>query len=43
MLLVSLSTSQLAGELSGTVPGPGGRPLQLGGLACVLEDRTARW
>jgi hypothetical protein len=43
MLLVSLSTSQLAGELSGTVPGPGGRPIQLGGVACVLEDRTARW
>ena len=43
LLLVTLSTTQLAGELSGTLPGPGGRPLQVKGLACLLEDRTARW
>ncbi len=43
LLLVTLSTTQLAGELSGTLPGPGGRPLQVSGLACLLEDRTARW
>ncbi len=43
LLLVSLATTQLAGELSGTLPGPGGKPLQLSGLPCVLEDREARW
>jgi hypothetical protein len=43
LLLVSLATTQLAGTLSGTLPGPGGRPLQVDGLACVLEDRAARW
>jgi len=43
LLLVSLATTQLVGELSGTLPGPGGRPLQVSGLGCVLEDRLARW
>ncbi len=43
LLLVRLATTQLVGELSGTVPGPGGRPLQISGLACVLEDRLAKW
>ena len=43
LLLVSLATTQLAGELSGTIPGPGGRPLEVSGLACLLEDRSARW
>jgi hypothetical protein len=43
LLLVSLATTQLAGELAGTLPGPGGRRLQVSGLACVLEDRAARW
>jgi Protein of unknown function (DUF2804) len=43
LFLVSLETSQLAGGLSGTLPGPGGRPLKLSGLPCVLEDREARW
>ena len=43
LLLVSLATTQLAGELSGTLPGPGGKPVKLSGLPCVLEDREARW
>lgn len=43
LMMVTLSTTQLAGELSGTLPGPGGRPLRVSGLACLLEDRTARW
>ena len=43
LMMVQLSTTQLAGELSGTLPGPDGRPLPVRGLACVLEDRTARW
>jgi hypothetical protein len=43
LMMVSLATMQLAGELSGTLPGPGGRPLQVTGLACLLEDREARW
>jgi hypothetical protein len=43
LLLVSLATTQLAGELAGTLPGPGGGRLQVSGLACVLEDRSARW
>jgi hypothetical protein len=43
LLLVTLATTQLAGELSGTLPGPGGRPLRVSGLACLLEDRVARW
>jgi hypothetical protein len=43
LMLVTLSTTQLAGELSGTLPGPGGRPLSVSGLACVLEDRAAKW
>jgi hypothetical protein len=42
-MLVTLSTTQLAGELSGTLPGPEGRPLSVRGLACVIEDRAARW
>ena len=43
LLLVSLATTQLVGELAGTLPGPGGQRLQVAGLACVLEDRQARW
>jgi hypothetical protein len=43
LVLASLATNQLAGELSGRVPGPGGEPLELAGLAGVLEDRTVRW
>jgi Protein of unknown function (DUF2804) len=43
LLLVTLETTQLSGALSGTLPGPGGAPLQVSGLPCVLEDRTARW
>ena len=43
LLMVSMATTQLAGALSGTLPGPGGRPLQVSGLGCLLEDRSARW
>ncbi len=43
LLLVTLATTQLAGELSGTLPGPVGEPLQVRGLAGLLEDRLARW
>jgi hypothetical protein len=43
LLLVSLATTQLAGELSGTLPGPGRRSITVEGLAGVLEDRSARW
>ena len=43
LLMVALRTTQLAGELSGRVPGPGGAPLALAGLAAVVEDLAARW
>jgi hypothetical protein len=43
LLMLSLATTQLAGRLSGTVPGPGGRPIQVDGLGGVIEDRSARW
>lgn len=43
LVLVSLVTTQLSGELSGTLPGPGGAPLRVSRLPCVLEDRKARW
>jgi hypothetical protein len=43
LVLVALRSTQLAGELSGRVPGPGGAPLELEGLAAVVEDLSARW
>jgi hypothetical protein len=43
LLLVSLQTTQLAGALSGHLPGPDGRPLEVDGLAAVVEDLAARW
>jgi len=43
LLLVSLRTTQLAGELTGRLPGPGGGPLELEGLPAVVEDLAARW
>lgn len=43
LLLLSLELVQLAGTLSGRVPGPDGRPLQVEGLAALAEDLTARW
>jgi hypothetical protein len=43
LLMVSLATTQLAGVLSGRMPGPGGKPLEVSGLPGVLEDRQARW
>lgn len=43
LLLVALRTTQLAGLLSGQVPGPDGAPLEVSGLAAVVEDLSARW
>jgi hypothetical protein len=43
LLLVSTTATQLAGALSGRVPGPDGAPLQLEGVPAVAEDFAARW
>ena len=43
LLLVSTAVTQLAGTLSGRVPGPGGGPLLLDGLPAAAEDFSARW
>jgi hypothetical protein len=43
LLLVALRTTQLAGELSGRLPGPDGGPLEVEGLPAVVEDLAARW
>lgn len=43
LLLVALRTTQLAGELAGRLPGPGGAPLEVEALAAVVEDLSARW
>jgi len=43
LLLVALRTTQLAGELSGQVPGPDGGSLRLEGVPALVEDLAARW
>ena len=43
LLLASLQVTQLAGTLSGRIPGPDGAPLTLDGLPALAEDLTARW
>jgi hypothetical protein len=43
LLLVSTAITQLAGTLSGRLPGPQGEPLVLDGLPAVAEDLAARW
>lgn len=43
LLLVSTRVTQLAGTLTGHVPGPDGAPLALTGLPAVAEDLAARW
>lgn len=43
LLLASLQVTQLAGTLSGRIPGPDGEPLTLAGLPALAEDLTARW
>ncbi len=43
LLLVATRATQLAGTLSGVVPGPDGAPLEVQGLPAVLEDVAARW
>jgi hypothetical protein len=43
LLLFSTTATQLAGTLTGRVPGPDGAPLQLDGLPAVAEDFAARW
>ncbi len=43
LLLVSTGATQLAGALSGRVPGPDGASLDLDGLPALAEDFTARW
>lgn len=43
LLLVSATVTQLAGTLSGRVPGPDGGALEVDGLPAVAEDFAARW
>lgn len=43
LLLVSTGATQLAGTLSGRVPGADGAPLELDGLPALAEDFAARW
>jgi hypothetical protein len=43
LLVVNARVTQLAGVLSGRLPGPDGAPLELSGLPAVAEDLAARW
>ena len=43
LFFVSLKTEQLAGELSGRLPGLDGAPLEVSGLAALVEERAVRW
>ncbi len=43
LLVMATRVTQLAGALSGRLPGPDGAPLLLDGLPAVAEDLVARW
>jgi hypothetical protein len=42
LLLLEARTTQLAGRLSGRLPGPDGDPVEVEGLAALVEERAAR-